>query len=185
MRKNVLAVLTCALLSASCGRLQGNKTIDGHRIHLVKDTIETGFVSCYADNQELVFNDDLLDGGTPVMRLYQNGKYAYVVGDLLPNSDGWTVRYHLYRVDTQSLEIKYIGIFAAIHFDENGFKAATTRLTNPDANTSADRLYAIRNNFYDNEGVLIRRGESEYYYDDMIIEYSDSLVNADGYRPNS
>ena len=181
MNRIFFTVFLCALLLVSC-KQQGQRVASGHRIHLVKDTIETGFVSCYADSQKLVFNDGLLDGEGVAVLLYTNGRYAYVVGDLLPHGNGWTVRYHLHRVDTQSLETKHIGDFAAIYFEENGFKVATARLTNPDAICTADEVWVIQDNYYDNEGNFINKGEYEYLYDDMIIEYSDSLVNANGFR---
>ena len=187
-RKNrvLIFVICCVLFVVSCKRQQqGEQTVLGHRIHLEKDTIDTGLVSCYADSQKLVFNDDLLDGGGVAMLLHQSGRYAYVVGDLVPNSNGWTVRYHLYRVDTQTLETKHIGDFAAIHFEKDGIKAATARLTNPDANCTADEVWVMQDNYYDNEGTLLRKGENEYGYDKMVKEYSDSLVNADGFRYNT
>jgi len=105
-----------------------------------------------------------------------------LIGDLVPNSDGWTVRYHLYRIDTQTLETKHIGDFAAIHFEDDGFKAATARLTNPDAKCTADEVFAIRDNYYNYDGTLIRKGEKEYQYTDMLKQYGDSLVNTERYN---
>ena len=123
-----------------------------------------------------------MDDGAMAMLLYQQGNYAYVVGDIVPNSNGWTVRYHLYRVDTKTLKTKHIGNFAAIHFEDNGFRAATTRQINPDATCTAEEVFLMRDNFYNYDGTLIRKGEKEYDYDEMIAQYSDSLVNANGYR---
>ena len=110
--------------------------------------------------------------------LYPKDSSVYVIGDIVPNSDGWTVRYQLYKVDTQTLETRHIGDFAAIHFEDNGFKAATTRLTNPDATCTADEVFAIQDNYYNYDGTFIRKSENEYTYNDMLIGYSDSLVNA-------
>ena len=167
----------CLLLAVSC-QLHKQLALFEHQIHFEKDTTGTNLVVCYADNQKLFFNDELLDDKCEAMLLYKIGRYAYVMGDLIPNSTGWTVRYSLHRVDTQTLETKHIGRFAAIHFDKNGFKAATTRLTNPDANCCADMVFAIRDNYYDSEGKLVRKGKNEYYVDDLEKEYSDTLVNA-------
>jgi len=44
-----------------------------------------------------------------------------------------------------------------------------------------DEVFVMQDNFYSYDGTLIRKGEDEYSYDDMIAQYSDSLVNADGF----
>ena len=135
-----------------------------------------------ADSQKIAFGDIYLDDGAKAMLLHQQDKYVYVVGDIVPNSNGWTVRYHLYRLDTLTLETKHIGNFAAIHFEDDGFKAATTRLTNPDAECTADEIYAIHDVYFNNEGQQISESKVEYRYDEMERIYSDSLVNAVGFR---
>lgn len=44
-------VICCVLFAVSCKRQQqGEQTVSGHKIHLEKDTIDTGLVSCYADS---------------------------------------------------------------------------------------------------------------------------------------
>ena len=187
--KKLLTVLLCGLFFASCNQKrqvitepeteQVTEQATMHGIHLEKDS---GLVYCYADNQRVAFNDDYMDDGAMAMLLYQQGNYAYVVGDIVPNSNGWTVRYHLYRLDTLTLETKHIGNFAAIHFEENGFRAAITRLTNPVAECTADEIYAIHDVYFNKEGQQISESKEEYRYDEMQRIYSDSLVNADGYR---
>ena len=156
-----------------------NNSVTEQGIHLEK---RNGYVYCYADSQRIEFHDEYLDEGAFAMLLYPKGKYAYIVGDIVPNSNGWIVRYHLYRVDTLTLGVKHLGDFAAIHFEDSGFKAATARLLNPDAECTADERYAIQDNFYNYDGVLIRKGKNEYGYDDMEREYGDTLVNACGFR---
>ena len=173
----VLAITIFPQLFLSCN--QKRQTPTEHTIYLEKDS---GLVYCYADSQRVVFNNDYMDGGAMAMMLYHIDSCVYVIGDLVPNSDGWTVRYKLYRVDSQTLETKHIGDFAAIYFEDDGFKAATARLTNPDATCTADEVFVMQDNFYSYDGTLIRKGEDEYNYDDMIAQYSDSLVNADGIR---
>lgn len=148
-------------------------------LYLEKDS---GYVYCYADSQQIVFGDIYLDSGAMAMMLYPKGRYAYIIGDIVPNSDGWTVRYHLYRIDTQTFETKHIGDFAAICFEDNGFKAAVTRLTNPDAACTAEEVFAIHDIFFNDKGQQIRESSVEYRYDEMETIYSDSLVNADGFR---
>lgn len=172
----LLLLALCSLITISCK--QGNDVPQNsvaHKIYLEKDS---GLVYCYADSQRVVFNNDYMDGGAMAMMVYHIDSCVYVIGDLVPNSDGWTVRYQLYKVDCQTLEAKHIGDFAAIHFEDNGFKAATTRLTNPDATCTADEVFAIQDNYYNYDGTFIRKSENEYTYNDMLIGYSDSLVNA-------
>ena len=152
----------------------------GTGTYLRKDS--TGLVFCYVDSQRITFNDEYLDDGAMAMMLNPNGRYAYVVGDIVPNSNGWTVRFHLYRLDTQTHETKHIGNFAAIHFENDGFKAATTRLTNPDATCTADEVFAIHDVYFNYDGQQIRESKNEYRYDEMERIYSDSLVNANGFR---
>ena len=176
----LLFLALCSLITISCK--QGNDVPQNsvaHKIYLEKDN---GLVYCYADSQRVVFNNDYMDGGAMAMMLYHIDSCVYVIGDLVPNSDGWTVRYQLYRVNSQTLETKHIGDFAAIHFEDNGFRAATTRQINPDATCTAEEVFLMRDNFYNYDGTLIRKGEKEYDYDEMIAQYSDSLVNANGYR---
>ena len=197
--KQLFLITICTLLVFSC-KQQGQKftenrinlendssSVDSlpeqykmkHEFYLVKDS---GFVYCYADSQRIVLGDDDFDDDPVAMLLHQQDKYAYIIGDIVPKSDGWTVRFHLYRVDTKTLKTKHIGNFAAIHFEDNGFRAATTRQINPDATCTAEEVFLMRDNFYNYDGILIRKGDKEYDYNDMIAQYSDSLVNANGYR---
>ena len=174
--RSLLLFAFCSLMVLSCK--QGNEAPQNsvaHKIYLQKDS---GLVYCYADSQRVVFNNDYMDGGAMAMMLYPKDSCVYVIGDLVPNSDGWTVRYQLYRVNAQTLETKHIGDFAAIHFEDDGFKAATARLTNPNATCTADEVFAIHDNYYNYDGTFIRKSENEYTYNDMLIGYSDSLVNA-------
>lgn len=178
--RSLLLLAVCSLIAISCK--QGNEVPQNsvvHKIYLEKDS---GLFYCYADSQRVVFNNDYMDGGAMAMMLYSKDSSVYVIGDLVPNSDGWTVRYQLYKVDCQTLETKHIGDFAAIHFEDDGFKAATTRLTNPDAKCTADEVFAIQDNYYNYDGTLIRKGEKEYRYDDMTKQYGDSLVNAERHK---
>ena len=178
--RSLLLFAFCSLMVLSCK--QGNEAPQNsvaHKIYLQKDS---GLVYCYADSQRVVFNNDYMDGGAMAMMLYHIDSCVYVIGDLVPNSDGWTVRYQLYRVNSQTLETKHIGDFAAIHFEDDGFMAATTRLTNPDAKCTADEVFAIRDNYYNYDGTLIRKGEKEYQYTDMLKQYGDSLVNTERYN---
>lgn len=172
MQRVIIFTVLCILFLVSCK--QQGQIHSEHRIHL---GVDSGFIYCYADSQKIIFNNDYFDGGAARILLHQNGKYVYAIGDLIPCSNGWTVRYVLCRIDIQTLETKHIGDFAAIHFDRNGFKTAIARLTNPDAGCTAEEVWVMHNNYYTHDGVLIRKDKNEYYYDDMKREYGDTLVN--------
>ena len=148
---------------------------EGRRIYLEKG--DNDFY-CYIDSQRVVFNDYYMDDGIYAMSLYSKGRYIYIAGDMMPNSNGWIERFHLYRINTSTFEVRHLGNFAAIHFENSGFKAATARLLNPDAKCTAEEIYAIRSNYYNYDGVLIRKGKKEYDNDDREREYGDTLVNA-------
>ena len=92
----LLLLALCSLITISCK--QGNDVPQNsvaHKIYLEKDS---GLVYCYADSQRVVFNNDYMDGGAMAMMVYHIDSCVYVIGDLVPNSDGWTARYQLYRV---------------------------------------------------------------------------------------
>lgn len=150
-----------------------------HRIYIEKEDDE---VYCYADGQKVVFHDDYLDEGAMAMFFHcpANCRYIYIVGDIVPNSNGWTVEFHLYRIDKRTFAVKHIGNFAGIRFESNGFMAATTRLLNPDAECTADERYAIRDLFFDYNGRLVRKGKNEYR-DGFSEKYGEGLINADGF----
>ena len=139
-------------------------------------------VYCYVDSQRVSFGDSYIDDGAHAMYAHPRGRHVYVVGDIVPNSNGWTVRFPLYRLDISTLETKHLGDFAAISFGRNGFKAAVARLTNPDAECTADERYAIHDNYYDYNGRLLRKGKGEYGYDNLERIYGDTLVNARGFH---
>lgn len=187
--RNILFIFLCCLSIMGCkqkppmqqvlngGGADAEIMSIANGIKLEKDS---GLVYCYVDSQRMAFNDDYMDSGALAMMAHPTDRYVYVVGDIVPNSNGWTVRYHLYRVDRQTLETKHIGNFAAIHFEDNGFRAAVTRLTNPDATCTADEVFAIHDVYFNEKGLQIRESKKEYRYDEMQRLYSDSLVNAIG-----
>ena len=138
---------------------------------------------CYVNNQRVVFNDKHLDEGAFGLYFFQT-RYVHIIGDIGPNDNSWTVRYHLYSLNMSTLELKHFGNFAAIKFVGGWvIKTATARLKPSD--DAANEVYAIKDNFYNYDGALIRKGEDEYTYDDMEKEYStpltDALVNARGF----
>ena len=116
------------------------------------------------------------------MRIFRKDGRVYMIDDIMPNSNGWTVRFQLYRVDTLTNNDSHIGDFAAIHFEENGFKAASARLVNPDARCTADEEWVVHDEYYNYDGTLLRKDPKEYHYYGMKKIYGDSLVNAPVFR---
>jgi len=106
------------------------------------------------------------------------GEIIYLVGDFTPNSNGWTIRFPIYKVDAKTFEVSFVDDGAAVNFGKEGFKIAQCRLTNPDADCTADEIWVMHNSYYDINGKKVREDKSEYSYDAMEKEYGDSLVNA-------
>lgn len=151
---------------------------EGHRIYLEKRDYQ---VYCYADSRRVIFNDDMLDDGAIGIYYHRpaNSKYIYIIGATSFNGNGgWETGFHLYRMDIHTLALKHIGNYAGVRFEDNGFKVATARLLNPDAECRAEERYAIRDYFFDNSGRLIKKGKNEY--EDFCKEYGDGIMNAVG-----
>ena len=200
-----LAVLLFVLLKVACKQQNSNEpkqtkefvtedsimdddsqklqmTIYEDRNHCIYLEKVNGDVYCYVDSQKVVFNDDLLDDGAIGIYYHRpaNSEYIYIIGATsFDCKGGWETGLHLYRMNIRTLTLKHIGNYAGIRFEDNGFKAATARLLNPDAECRADYRYAIRNYFFDNSGRLIRKGrESE---DEKFYEiYGDGLIDPVG-----
>ena len=199
----ILVMMLCALLMVTC-KQQGNTVSEQENLKVAEDSIMdepnpvqmtiyegqehriylekvNGEVYCYADSQRVVFNDDMLDGGAIGIYYHQpdNSRYIYIIGATSFNGKGgWETGFHLYQMDVHRLSLKHIGNFAGIRFEDNGFKAATARLLNPNAECKAVERYAIRDYFFDNNGKLIKKGKNEY--ESPNGEYDEGLVNVVG-----
>lgn len=152
---------------------------EGHRIYLEKRDYQ---VYCYADSRRVIFNDDMLDDGAIGLYYHRpaNSRYIYIIGATYYRyGGGWQDGLHLYRMDIHTLALKHIGNYAAIHFEDNGFKVANVeRQLNPDAKSRGEERYAIRDYFFDNNGEFVKKGRNEY--EDLYKEYGDSIMNAVG-----
>lgn len=66
---------------------------------------------------------------------------------------------------------------AAVHFDEDGFKVAKCRLTNPDAKCTADEIWVMHNCYYNTEGKELRENTEEDNYAHYFRLLATSLIN--------
>ncbi|MBR1518674.1 MAG: hypothetical protein IJ624_04150 [Prevotella sp.] len=104
-------------------------------------------------------------------------RYLYILGYVCANSNGWTVNYHLYKLDCESLKIKEIAKCAAIKKTKRGFMIAKCRITNEDtAKCTADEIWLIHDVNIDWNGRVISSDKKEYDYAEMERRYSPRLV---------
>lgn len=153
---------------------------DGRLIFLA---IDSNQVSCYTQQgnnspKKVIFGHVYGNDGFPIMYSHIYGDNVFLVGDFIPNSNGWTVRFPVYKIDTKTLNMSFIDDGAAVNFGKNGFKIAQCRLTNPDADCTANEVWVMHNSYYNTDGKKIREEKSEYDFGAMEKEYGDSLVNA-------
>ena len=168
MRPKLLLALF-ALLIVSCEH--GNRTQQSEEIPMEEDSL-------------LAISDGDIDSSDYEIgfKIYKKNGRVFLIDDSMPSSNGWTVRFLLIMTDTLTDESTEIGHFAAIHFENDGFKAATARLVNPDAQCTADEVWVMHDEYYSYDGTCIRKDEREYDYDEMCKTYGDSLLNAPIYR---
>ena len=139
---------------------------------------------CYAVKdgvkRKLVFGQEYLDEGAAELTYYAYDRYLYIVGDIKPNSNGWTCRYSLYRIDKGDFSLKFIYSGAAIHFSPHEIIVADARLTNPDADCTADEVWVMHDVHFDVNGNKIREDKKEYDYKRMEQKYGEDFVNTTG-----
>lgn len=140
-------------------------------------------VYCYAQvgnnpPRKMIFGHEYGEDSFPVMYSHIYGDNVFVVGDFMPNSNGWTVRFPIYRINARTFKMKFITDGAAVHFGKDGFKVAHCRLTNPDADCTADERWVMHDTYYNSAGKKIREDKREYDYMKMEEKYGDTLVNA-------
>ena len=163
--------------------IESQRTLYAEKGRKVYLAIESDMVSCYTQKgdsqaQKLIFGHEYGNEGFPIMYSYRYENNFFLVGDFVPNSNGWTVRFPIYKINVESLEMSYVGDGAAVHFDKNGFKVAQCRLTNPEADCTANEIWVMHDSYYDVNGKKIREDKSEYDFEAMEKEYGESLVNA-------
>ena len=131
--------------------------------------------------ERIRFGNDYLDDGAFRLTYYQYRKYIYIVGDIMPNSNGWVSRFFLYRINTDDLSMKLIDAGAAIRFTPQEIVMAEARITNEDkAECTADEIWVMHDVHYDINGHRTREEKKEYNYAEMEHRYGEELVNSKG-----
>lgn len=126
--------------------------------------------------------DDYLNGGVPGMSGFSSpdGRFVYVVGDILANSTGWVSTLIIYQIDTTTLKAKLINGVAGIRLEKNGFTVASeTRCVTPEAEFSYQMDFAFEDITYGFDGKIKRRSK-EYSSSEIQERYGKSLSNIDG-----
>ena len=131
--------------------------------------------------ERIRFGNDYLDDGAFRLTYYQYRKYIYIVGDIMPNSNGWVSRFFLYRINTDDLSMKLIDAGAAIRFTPQEIVMAEARLTNEDeAECTAAEIWVMHDVHYDIHGNRIREEKKEYDCRELEHRYGEDLVNSIG-----
>jgi len=154
----------------------------GKEMYIERDSLWS--MHCYTVKngvkRKMVFNHEYLDDGACEFSYYSYGKYLYIVGDFKPNSNGWTCRYPVYRIDTDDFTMKYVYAGAAIRFTPKEIVIADARLTNKEAECTADEVWVMHDIHFDVNGNKIREDKKEYDYEEMERRYGNELVNTFG-----
>lgn len=153
---------------------------DGRRIYFKVDNC---MVYCYAkagnkSPRKMIFGHEYGEDSFPIMFSRTYGDNVFVVGDFMPNSNGWTVRFPVYKINARTLKMTFVDEGAAVHFGKDGFRIAQCRLTNPKAACTADERWVMHDTYYSSAGKKIREDKHEYDYQQMEEKYGEELVNA-------
>lgn len=132
---------------------------------------------------DIDFNaDDYLNDGVPGMSGFASpdGRYVFVVGDILANSTGWVSTFIIYQVDTKTLIAKLVNGVAGIRLEKDGFTVASeTRCVTPEAEFSYQMDFAFEDITYGFNG-RIKRKSPEYPSSEIETRYGKSLSNIKG-----
>lgn len=132
--------------------------------------------------ERIRFGNDYLDDGAFRLTYYQYRKYIYIVGDIMPNSNGWVSRFFLYRINTDDLSMKLIDAGAAIRFTPQEIVMAEARLTNEDeAECTAAEIWVMHDVHYDTNGNMTLEEKKEYDCRELEYRYGEDLVNSIGF----
>ena len=123
---------------------------------------------------DIDFNaDDYLNGGVPGISAFTSpdGRYVYVVGDILANSTGWVCTLLIYQVDTKTLKAKLVNGVAAWRLEKDGFTVASeTRCTTPEAEFSYQMDFAFEDITYGFDGK-VKHKSKEYSSQEVEARY--------------
>lgn len=109
-----------------------------------------------------------------------DGRFVYVVGDILANSTGWISTLIIYQVNTKTLKAELINGVAAWRLEKNGFTVASeTRCTTPDAECSAAMDFAFEDITYGFDGKVKHRSK-EYPSKEIEARYGKNNNNVKG-----
>lgn len=158
-------------------RLSMYKKAD-RELYIERDTSWT--THCYAVENGEKRRIELGDNSFFSLTYFAYDRYLYLVGDTNPNSNGWTCRYSLYRIDLRDFSLKHISDGAAIRFRPREIVVADARLTNPDADCTADEIWVMHDVHFDVKGNKIREDKREYDYAEMGHRYGEALINTKG-----
>ena len=126
--------------------------------------------------------DDYMNGGVPGITGFASpdGRYVYVVGDILANSTGWICTLLIYQIDTKTLKAKLVNGGAAWRLEEDGFTVASeTRCTTPDAQCSAEMDFAFEDITYGFDGK-IKHKSKEYPSNEIELRYGKNQNKVNG-----
>ena len=123
---------------------------------------------------DIDFNaDDYLNDGAAGLSGFESpdGKFVYVVGDILANSTGWISTLIIYQVDTKTLKAKLVNGVAAWRLEKDGFTVASeTRCTTPEAECSAEMDFAFEDITYGFDGK-VKHKSKEYPSKEIELRY--------------
>ena len=126
--------------------------------------------------------DDYMNGGVPGITGFASpdGRFVYVVGDILANSTGWISTLLIYQIDTKTLKTKFVNGAAAWRLEADGFTVASeTRYTTPDAQCSAEMDFAFEDITYGFDGK-IKYKSNEYPSNEIEARYGKNHNNVNG-----
>lgn len=151
--------------------------VNYHEFFITKG--ENGYLFMAYDSSKDIFNDidfdadDYLNGGVPGISAFisPEGRYVYVVGDVLANSTGWVSTFIIYQIDTTTFKAKLVNGVAAWKLEKDGFTVASeTRCTTPDAKYSYQMDFAFEDITYGFDGKVKHRSK-EYSSKDIETRY--------------
>lgn len=150
---------------------------------LVEHDDSTGEKYCYATvdgaTDRLKFGNEYLDGGGADITAFMCGRNVFIVGDIKPNSNGWTTRFLLYSIRNGDKQVKFIDAGAAILFKRDEIVVARARLTNPDADCTANERWVMYDVHYNSNGLITKEDKSEYEYHEMKHRFGEELIGKD------
>ena len=103
-----------------------------------------------------------------------DGKYVYVIGNIMANSTEWTNNFIVYQVNTSTFKVEYLNAVAAWKLEDSGFTVASqTRCTTPKATSSVEMDFAFEDITYGFDGKVKHRSK-EYPSKEIKNRYKDS-----------